>query len=217
MTAEDRGAGDGDEVVRFWEAHYGRHERVWSGRPNAVLVDIAGPLAAGRALDLGCGEGGDAVWLAGRGWHVTAVDVSVTALERAAAQATAAGVESRIHFQQHDLGRSFPAGTFDLVSAQYLQSPVALPRDHVLRRAAGAVAAGGLLLVVEHGSVPSWARKPDSHARFPTPERALATLELELGAWETERLGAPERQSTGPDGQLGTIRDTVIALRRRAG
>ena len=209
------GAGD-DEPERFWEERYGSQERVWSGRPNAILVEVARSLPAGRALDLGCGEGADAVWLAGRGWHVTAVDVSATALERTAAQAKEAGVERRIDPQHHDLGRSFPSGAFDLVSAQYLQSPVALPRELVLRAAADAVAAGGLLLVVDHASVPPWSRHAHVSRSFPTPEQVLAGLGLEPGVWETERLGAPERVATGPDGQSATVRDTVIGLRRRA-
>ncbi len=212
MTACRPVAARDDDPERFWEAHYRRHERVWSGRPNAVLVDVAGPLSAGRALDLGCGEWADAVWPAGRGWDVTAVDVSATALARAAAHAAAAGVAGRIDFQQHDLGRSFPAGAFDLVSAHYLQSPVALPRDRVLQAAADAVASGGLLLVVEHASTPPWAWHPHPSKRFPTPEQTLATLQLDPGSWDTERLSAPERQATGPDGQSATVRDTVIAI-----
>lgn len=66
----------------FWDARYSEHDRVWSGEPNAVLVEEAAGLEPGTALDLGCGEGADAVWLARRGWRVTAVDVSGVALER---------------------------------------------------------------------------------------------------------------------------------------
>src|SRR5215208_437768 len=84
LHAEHR-EGRGDvEAERFWEDHYRRRERVWSGRPNPVLVDVVGSLRPGTALDLGCGEGGDAIWLARQGWRVTAVDVSATALDRAA-------------------------------------------------------------------------------------------------------------------------------------
>ncbi len=205
------------EAERFWEERYRSHERMWSGRANVRLVDVVAPLAPGRALDLGCGEGGDAVWLACRGWNVSAVDVSATALERTAAAAAAAGVEDRVSVEQHDLGRSFPAGTFDLVSAQFLQSPVALPRTEVLRAAAGALAERGLLLIVEHASVPPWASERHRGRRFPTPEQALARLELDLRAWDTECLGSPERQMTGPLGEQATVRDNVIALRRRRG
>ncbi len=206
----------GSEAERFWEEHYRGRERVWSGRPNPVLVDVVGLLAPGAALDLGCGEGGDAVWLAGRGWRVTAVDVSATAIERASALAAEAGVEDRIVFQRHDLPLTFPAGLFDLISAQYLHSPVELPRDRVLQAAAEAVAPGGLLLMVDHGSVRPWGWKDrhSHHPRFPTPEEVLAGLDLDPGLWRAEILDRPERQATGPDGQKATVTDNVIAARR---
>ena len=213
MNGELHGEG-GSEVELFWEGHYRRRERVWSGRANPVLVDVAGSLPAGTALDLGCGEGGDAIWLARQGWRVTAVDLSATALDRASADAVAAGVEARIDFGRHDLASTFPDGAFDLVSAQYLHSPVELPRDHVLRAAARAVSPGGLLLIVGHGSVRlPGARRPGPHAQFPTPEEVLAALDLSPGRWSTERLGSPERQAVGPDGRSFTVTDNVVAVR----
>ena len=203
-----RGNG-GSEAERFWEEHYGRRERVWSGRANPVLVDVAGPLEPGTALDLGCGEGGDAIWLARRGWRVTAVDVSVTALNRASAQAAADGVADRIDFQRHDLASSFPAGTFDLVSAQYLHTPVEFPRERVLRSGAGAVAAGGLLLIVGHACA-------NPQTRYPAAEEVLAGLDLVAGQWSTERVGSYERQATGRDGQAVVFTDNIVALWRLA-
>ena len=200
----------------FWEGHYQKQERVWSGRPNPVLVDVVEALPAGTALDLGCGEGGDAIWLAQHGWHVTAIDVSRTALKRAAASATAAGVADRVDFQQHDLARTFPAGTFDLVSAQYFHSPVEFPRTPVLQAAARAVAPGGLLLIVDHGSVAPWSWKGEQHQHphFSSPEETLAALDLNREQWHIERLGSPEREAIGPDGQIATVTDSVIAIRR---
>lgn len=214
MTSDSPPTIDPSPSERFWEGHYQDHERAWSGNANAVLVDYASSLTPGTALDLGCAEGADAIWLAGLGWRVTAVDVSATALGRAAAQADAAGVADRIEFQRRDLGDTFPEGAFDLVSAQYLQSPVDLPRDQVLRRAAAAVAPGGLLLTVMHASVAPWSWNQDPHTRFPTPEEALAALELTDDRWQTIFVGAPERQATGPNGETATVRDTVIVIRR---
>ncbi len=207
-TEHREGRGD-VEAERFWEDHYRRRGRVWSGRPNPVLVDIVGSLRPGTALDLGCGEGGDAIWLARQGWRVTAVDVSVTALDRAAADAATSGVANRIDFRQHDLlALTFPSGAFDLVSAQYLHSPIEFPRVHVLQEAASAVTPAGLLLIVDHASV-----SPGSWA---APEETLALLDLSPNEWHTERLEAREREATGPNGQRTTVTDNVIAVRRLA-
>ncbi|MGW5673195.1 class I SAM-dependent methyltransferase, partial [Micromonospora sp. NPDC003776] len=112
------------DTARYWDDLYHQRDRVWSGRVNAVLAEVVNALPPGTALDLGCGEGGDAIWLASRGWRVTAVDVSTTALDRLTAEATRAGVASRITVARHDLTRNFPAGRYDLVSAQFLQSPL---------------------------------------------------------------------------------------------
>ena len=214
MIDEIDGEVGGGEAERFWEGHYSGREQVWSGNANAVLVDVVGSLPPGTALDLGCGEGGDAIWLAGRGWRVTAVDVSATALGRGAAAAVAAGVGDRIDFQRHDLAESIPDGPFDLVSAQYLQSPVDFPRERVLRVAASAVAPGGLLLIVAHASVAPWSWDQDPHRRFPTPEEELGALDLSPERWSTERLGTPARRAVGPSGEAATVRDNVIAVRR---
>lgn len=217
MEGEIHGEGSGGEAERFWEGSYrGRPERPWDGGANPVLIGVVGPLPAGSALDLGCGEGSDALWLARRGWRVTAVDISTTALERVAGRAATAGVADRVTVQRHDLASTFPAGVFDLVSAQYLHTPLAFPRERVLRAAARAVAPGGLLLIVEHASVAPWSWNQDPNPRFPTPEETLAALELASGEWDTERLGASERLATGPNGESATVTDNIIAVKRRA-
>jgi SAM-dependent methyltransferase len=173
-------------------------------------------MPTGRALDLGCGEGGDALWLAERGWHVTAVDISQTALDRAAADARARNVLERIDFQRHDLPHTFPEGAFDLVSAQFLHSMAELDRPRLLREAAEAVSAGGTLLIVDHAGPPPWASKLHRHHEFPSADEVVASLNLDDADWERVRIGSVERQATGPDGQVGTLVDNVIVLRRTA-
>ena len=203
------------DVEQFWEQHYGAAERVWTGRANATLVDVVQDLPPGTALDLGCGEGGDAVWLALRGWQVTAVDVSRTALDRTDRHAEQAGVADRVTTQQHQLGRSFPDGTWDLVSCAFLHSPVELAREDVVRRASAAVAPGGRLVVLGHAGAPSWAPAEHvAHARFPTPQEVLDDLRLPEHGWRTERAALVERTATGPQGQTGTLEDSLVVVRR---
>lgn len=201
-----------NEARQFWEDWYQKGAKPWTGRPNAILKRFAEKLPTGTALDLGCSEGNSAVWLAQQGWQVTGVDISSTALERAAGHAATAGVTERTHFEQHDLSQSFPAGQFDLVYVLYLESPMHIRRAQILQQAAEAVVPGGLLLAVTHASVPPWAWKQE--ATFPTPQEALDSIGLNQAEWRTEFLGDPERELTGPDGQTALVRDTVIALRR---
>ena len=100
-----------------WEGRYAEKPQMWSGRVNANFAKIAGELPLGRALDLGCGEGADAIWLATEGWQVVAVDIATNALDRARSAAEARGVAERIDFQHHDLSHSFPTGSVDLAVA----------------------------------------------------------------------------------------------------
>jgi SAM-dependent methyltransferase len=199
----------------YWEEHYGERDRIWSGRVNVQLAAVVGELPPGRALDLGCGEGGDAVWLAECGWHVTAVDVSETALARASAEARTRGVLDRIDFQHHDLSDSFPEGSFDLASAQFLHSTVRLERPAVLRNAARAVAPGGLLVIVDHAAPPPFSKKVPHDHPFPTPEEVLAELALPAEEWDRVRVEVVDRDGTDPDGRPFIWRDNVMVLRRR--
>lgn len=197
----------------YWDARYRESEKVWSGEANAVLAREAEGLDPGRALDLGCGEGGDAVWLARRGWHVTGTDISGIALERAAVHAADAGVEERTEWERHDLAESFPAGEYDLVSACFLHTFGEFPRERILRRAAGAVAPGGILLVVGHAGWASW-QEDRPEIDFPTPEQVVAQLELEAGAWEVLLAEEHVRAQDRPDGRPGTRTDNVVKVLR---
>jgi SAM-dependent methyltransferase len=203
---------------QYWEERYRDEDRLWSGRPNPLLVREVETLPPGTALDLGCGEGGDAIWLAARGWRVTAVDVSATALRRGAEHAREAGVAEAVRWEQHDLSRSFPEGSFDLVSAQFLHSPVAVDgeREAILRRAAAAVAPNGILLVVGHAGWPSWQEEPPIEYRFPTTADVIAALDLEPGRWHVELEEVVERELPDPDGRPGRREDNVLRLKRCA-
>ncbi len=202
------------QPAEFWEARYRDSERVWSGRPNPLLVREASHLPPGTALDLGCGEGADAVWLAARGWQVTGIDISHTALERAASHAAEAGVADRTTWERHELGTTFPEGTFDLVNAQFLQSPVRLDQEGILRQAATAVAEGGTLLIVMHGGWPSWQSEAPVEMEFPTLEGTLSALALPEEGWSVETMAATRRECVSPEGVEGFREDNVWRIRR---
>lgn len=204
------------EAQEAWEEHYGEKERVWSGRANARMVEVVEPMTAGRALDLGCGEGADALWLAERGWRVTAVDISQTALDRAEADAQSRNLADRIDFQRHDLAESFPDGTFDLVSAQFLHSTVPMDRARLLQQAADAVAPKGTLLIVDHAEPPPWASKlSHHHHEFPSAHEVVSSLNLDDPQWDRVRVEAVEREATGPEGQRAVLTDNVMVLVRK--
>ncbi|MEU8324536.1 FAD-dependent oxidoreductase [Nonomuraea sp. NPDC048881] len=198
---------------QFWDERYGQSERIWSGNPNVRLVEEVADLAPGTALELGCGEGADAVWLARRGWRVTAADISGVALARAAVHAAEAGVAERVDWQRHDLAESFPEGEYDLVTASYLHSPAELSREKVLRAAAAAVAPGGQLLVLGHAGPPPW--EPEARVELPTPQQVLDALELAEGEWEVLRAEEFERAQTAPGGAPAVRVDNVLRIRRR--
>lgn len=133
-----------------WDRRYAEVESLWAHRPNRWLVAETEALAPGRALDLACGEGQNAVWLAERGWQVTGVDFSAVAIEKARMRAEHAGVE--VDFVCADLLDFEPEATsFDLVVVLFLHIG-ASERRQVLGRAARALAPGGTFLLIGHHS-----------------------------------------------------------------
>ncbi|MEV0830407.1 class I SAM-dependent methyltransferase [Nonomuraea rubra] len=137
-----------------WDHRYAAKDLVWSAGPNRWVEEVATGLPPGRALDLAAGEGRNALWLAERGWSVTAVDFSAVAVERARSLAAQRLGEhaGRVQLVEADVRHyaSAPAA-FDLVMVVYLQVEAVLRRQ-VMRSAATAVAPGGLLLVAAHDS-----------------------------------------------------------------
>jgi 2-polyprenyl-3-methyl-5-hydroxy-6-metoxy-1,4-benzoquinol methylase len=201
----------------FWDERYGSTEQVWSGNPNQRLVEQVSSLKAGTALEVGCGEGADAIWLATRGWRVLAIDVSPVALERAARQVANLGEEvaDRVAWQQVDLLTWDPAPRqFDLVTAHFIHTPSDV-RASLHRRLAAAVRPGGSLLIVGHhprdleGSNHRW-RMPDFMF---TAEEIAATLSSD--DWEIVVAETQSREAKLPDGNQATIHDAVLHARRR--
>jgi thioredoxin reductase/2-polyprenyl-3-methyl-5-hydroxy-6-metoxy-1,4-benzoquinol methylase len=200
-----------------WEERYRSKPTIWSGNPNAQLVAEAADLRPGRALDVGSGEGADAIWLAQRGWHVTGIDIATTALERAAAHASSVGAEvaERIEWRHVDLRTERPdPGAYDLVSAHFMHMPTALRRD-VYARLADAVAPGGTLLIVGHH--PSDLRTSAHRMHFPdmmfTAEEVAA--DLDPSAWDIVAVDTRPRATHNHDGHETTIHDAVVVARRR--
>jgi thioredoxin reductase/SAM-dependent methyltransferase len=199
-----------------WEERYQARPALWSGRPNAQLVTEVTGLTPGRALDVGSGEGADAIWLAERGWRVSAVDISKVALKRAADHAAAAGNEiaGRIDWTRADLRQQAPdEAAFDLVSAHFMQLPPESRRD-LFARLGAAVTPGGTLLIVGHH--PSDLRRSVHRAHFPdmmyTAEQVAA--DLDPTGWDV--LTAEIRPRTvDHDGRTVTIHDAVLVARRR--
>src|SRR5215212_487186 len=109
-------------IEQEWNQRYAGSNQIWSGQPNQALVTEVSELPPGRALDVGCGEGADAVWLAQRGWDVTGLDVSGVALDRARLHARDAGVVAR-WVRAGLVEAGLPDRGFDLVSAQYSCTP----------------------------------------------------------------------------------------------
>jgi 2-polyprenyl-3-methyl-5-hydroxy-6-metoxy-1,4-benzoquinol methylase len=183
-----------------WNARYLESPQIWSGNPNAALVREVPGLTVGTALDLGCGEGADAIWLASQGWTVTGVDISDVALDRARQHAAAAGVS--VDFVHDDLAAS--PGTFDLVTSFFLHVPEAALRERTLLVAAQSVAPGGTLLVVGHA-----ADAAHNHLHLESAREVVALLRLTDDEWTVEIAADVQRAATN-----GHTTDTVVRARR---
>lgn len=194
-----------------WNRRYAGRELLWTGTANRFLVAEAFGLEPGRALDLACGEGRNAIWLAEQGWRVTGVDFSDVALEKARRLAEARGVEAE--WVCSDLLAYRPAATaFDLVVVFYLQIP-ASERSAVLRVAAGAVAPGGTLLVVAHDleNLANGHGGPQEPAVLYTAADVAA--DVEGSGLTVERADRVERPVETPEGERIAL-DLLFRARR---
>ncbi len=194
-----------------WNARYAQKELVWSAEPNRLFAAEVGGLVPGRALDVACGEGRNAVWLAEQGWRVTGVDFSDVALAKAAELAAARGVE--VEWVVADVLDYHPEPRgFDLVALLYLQ----LPRDELLRAvrsAVDAVAPGGTLVVLAHDST----NLTEGHGGPKDPAVLYTADDVVpgLGNLVVERAEAVERTVALPEGQAIAI-DAFVRAHRSA-
>jgi SAM-dependent methyltransferase len=199
----------------FWDERYRSAHRVWSGDPNPQLVAEVAGRAPGRALDVGSGEGADAIWLARHGWTVVGADISGVALERAAQHArdTAPEAAARIEWRQVDLLATPPEpGSFDLVSAQFMQLPPE-PRNRLFTALMASVRPGGTLLVVGHhpSDLTTGVPRPPMPEVFYSPDEIAALLD---DSWTVEVSEARPRPASTPDGAEVTVHDTVLVATR---
>jgi thioredoxin reductase/SAM-dependent methyltransferase len=200
-----------------WDHRYAG-DQMWSGNPNGTLVQEIGDVAPGRALDVGAGEGGDAIWLAEQGWRVTASDISRRALDRVGAEATRRGLAVECQLADANALDPFEAGAFDLVSAQYASLP-RTPDRRAVHNLLDAVAPGGTLLVVSHDLEPMRApidTATDSRAYDPdayvTVDDVAAAI-VDSPTWDIEVHQTRPR----PAGAASThhVDDLVLRARRQ--
>ncbi len=200
----------------YWDGRYASADALWSGDPNPQLVTEVAELLPGAALDVGCGEGADAIWLAARGWRVTGLDLSGVALGRAQDHAGRAGdrIAGRTEWRLVDLADWEPEpGAYDLVSAQFVHLPIE-ERVRLHRKLVDAVAPGGTLLIVNHDPTDlDVVPRPPFPEFFATAEEVATTLPAD--GWEVLVAEARPRPATHPDGHPVTIHDAVTKARRR--
>ncbi|MDP8909098.1 MAG: NAD(P)/FAD-dependent oxidoreductase [Chloroflexota bacterium] len=201
-----------------WDHRYGG-DQMWSGNPNGTLVNEITGLAPGRALDVGAGEGGDALWLAEQGWSVTASDISQRALDRVDAEAERRRLQVECHHADANALDAFETGAFDLVSAQYASIP-RTPDGRGVRNLLNAVAPGGTLLVVSHDLEPvrapidtlphSGPFDPDAYVRVDDFAAALA----DSSAWDIE-VHERRPRPAGAASAAHHVDDVVLRARHR--
>lgn len=201
----------------YWEQHWRQAPATAPGSmatqpPNPYLAVETANLAEGRALDAGCGAGAEAIWLASAGWHVTAVDISVAALVRAAERAATSGVSDRIHWIETDLSTWNPENQLDLVMSHYAHP--AMPQLEFYARISTWVKPGGTLLLVGHLHTSD----VTSH-HHPPPTAASVTAEgitARLGTtdWRIETADECDRMLARPGGREVSLHDVVVRATR---
>ncbi|HLI43919.1 MAG TPA: class I SAM-dependent methyltransferase [Acidimicrobiales bacterium] len=218
MTDHDPGKDPtpGDERLRAaaeaWDERYAASPQLFREAPDETLVEIASALPPGRALDLGAGEGRNALWLAAAGWSVTAVDASAVALERAASRARAEGVEietvrADLRTYLETVAAERPQGAFDLVVVAFVH-PGPQERAELLRAAAGVVSPGGRLFVVGH--------HVESHGKVGPPDRANLYAEEDVHGEDLDGLEICRLERRAGKSDVADPGVDLVLLARRA-
>ena len=206
----------GDFDRSFWDERWSEVLRDHANQvarrpPNAYLTETAGSLTPGRALDAGCGNGSETLWLAARGWRVTGVDFAAAALAhgRSTAATLGADIAARIDWVEGDLGIWTPdADAYDLVVSLYVH--VAGSVEQMVSRLATGVAPGGTLLLVGHLPI-----DPVTGAETAASGQVQVTIDAAVAALDPQRWELPVAEER-PRAAAGTGFDAVISARRRA-
>lgn len=199
-----------DDAQAFWDEIYRGRDRSRHGEPHPYLREVLASAVPGRALELGCGDGISAVWLASHGWTVTAVDVSQVALDIAAERAEHAGVSSRISWQRADLSDWTTHETFDVVTALFLHTPLELDPPALLARATAATRHHGTLLTVGHYTLPPWAWDRGAAAGLLRASQVATALGVHEPRWQIVLADEMPRTVTAREGHASTVLDAVL-------
>lgn len=192
-----------------------------AGQPNPHLVREVGDLAPGTALEAGCGAGAEAIWLATRGWQVTAVDIAAAALTHAAERATAAGVDAKVDWVEADLSSWEPTARYDLITTHYAHP--AMPQLDFYERIAAWVAPKGTLLIVghlHHHDQNATSGHGHGHGENEPPAAASVTAvdittRLDPSGWDIMTAEESHRNLIRPHGHPVSLHDVVVKASRR--
>lgn len=200
-----------------WNNLYSEREQVWSGKPNMTLVTLIERRPPTTVLDLGCGEGGDVIWLAQRGWTATGIDISDVAIERARQAAEKLGVEAE--FVAADLAEWRTGKKFNLIVSSFMQSHFDdLDRIGIFRAALELLNVGGELVSISHAGMPSFVKKDDPRREkmenLPQSLVEAHTLTEDDDRFEVKLAETRSRTVISPDGEEGTIDDGVLVIKR---
>ena len=211
----------------YWESHWQQvlgNGGVRELAPNPYLLRETSGLAPGTALDAGCGEGAEALWLAAQGWQVTAADISSEALSRAAERAKRDPASGQVRWVEADLSAWDPGTRFDLVTTHYAHP--AMPQLAFYRRISRWVAPGGTLLIVGHLHGPHTTshehgaqHRHQNHGDHPPEEASVAlrdiTADLDASRWSIVTADEHVRRTTNGAGRSVELHDVVVRALRR--